>query len=297
MIEKDLVIIGSGPAGYSAGIYAVRYNLKTLIIGMEKHGLIGEMEWIENYPGYRKISGKELMEKFKSHYEDLGGEYLKAFVEQVKKEGEFIIKTNEGEEIKAKAIIFATGTQRKKLGIKGEKELFGKGISYCATCDGPFTKGKKVFVIGGGNAALASAVLLKQYTEDVTIMHRRNEFRAMPFWVQKAKDANVKFILNETPKEFVGERKLEKIIVKDREYKTDFAFIEIGHEPESDLFVKLGGEITEHGFIKVNERMETNLKNVYGAGDCTSGRAGFAQVIAAASEGAIAARSAYENKR
>ncbi len=299
MEEWDLIIVGSGPAGYTAGIYAVRYNLKTLIIGLDPHGLIGEMFMVENYPGFRAIPGTELMEKFKEHYIDLGGNYKQTMIVDIeKKEEGFILTDAQNQKYLAKTIILATGTDRRKLQIKGENELFGKGISYCSTCDGPFTKGKKVIVIGGGHSAFASALLLKQYTDDVSIMNRSDKFKASPFWVNKAKEKKINFIMNAKPLEFKGKEKLEAVIAETKEgikeFPTDFVFVEIGHIPKTELLVKLKGEIDERGFIKTNERMETNVKGVFAAGDCTNQSSGFAQVITACSEGAIAAKSAYE---
>ena len=297
--EYDLIIIGGGPAGITAGIYAVRRNLKTLIIEKtEMGGTVALISEIENYPGFKRISGKELTEKFHQHAKELGVEFTIEEVTQIiKTENEFKIKTWENE-YKAKAVILATGSKHRKLGVPGEEEFIGKGVSYCATCDAPFFKDKIVAIVGGGNTAVKDAKYLSEICSKVYLIHRRDQFRADEMDVEELKKrTNVEFVLNSIVEEIKGDSKVKFILVRNKEtgetkeIAIDGIFIDIGEVPNSDLAESLGVELDEKGFIKVNERMETNVPGVYAAGDVTGG---LAQIVVAAAKGAIAAVSAYE---
>jgi thioredoxin reductase (NADPH) len=288
----DVIIIGSGPAGLAAAIYATRYELKTLVIG-QTLGLITEAHKIENWPGERSINGLDLMEKFKKHAQDLGAEIIYDSVSSVNKNKTFEVKTP-SKIFNSKAIIIATGTKKRKLNLKNEEKLRGKGVSYCATCDGPFFKDKVTAVIGGGNAAFMSAHILSQTSSKVYLIHRREQFRAQPVWVDRVKNIdNIEFILNANIKKLIGDQKLEKIqLDTGKTLDVDGIFIEIGSIPNKELSDQLNLEL-ERGYIKVNKDQSTNISGVFAAGDITNNSDHFRQVITAAAEGAIAANSTF----
>ncbi len=297
----DVVIIGAGSAGYTAGIYATRYGLRTLIIGAEPGGQVNEAYEIDNYPGFLSVNGAELMKKFREHTEKLGAKLLISEVKDVRKEGEkFLVKAG-GEEYAAKSVILATGSKKRKLGLPGEDELRGRGISYCATCDAPFFRDKTVGVIGGGNSAVKAAILLAEHAKKVYLVYRRKKenMKAMPFWIRKAEEnEKVEMIFEARPKEIRGKEKLEAVVFdqkgKDIEIKMDGLFIEIGTEPENALAKKLGVSLDERGKIEVKNDMSTNIEGVFAAGDVTNASNDFEQIVTACAEGAIAAKSVYE---
>jgi len=295
----ELAIIGSGPAGYSAAIYAVRAGIKTLVL--EKGfggGLAAVSPNIENYAGFESISGIDLVEKMKKH----AGKYTKInFNEEVlnitKNKDIFEIKTN-NDEYKVKAIIFCTGTQYRKLNAPGEEELSGKGVSYCATCDGFFFKNKKVAVVGGGNSALIEAIYLKQIgCKEVYLIHRRDQLRAEKTYEKEAISKGVEILFNKVVEKINGKEKVEFLDLKDTKtdkiskLEIDGMFVSIGEEPQNNLAKKLDVDLNEKGFIIVDKQMRTNIKGVYAAGDITGG---LRQVTTAVAEGAIAALSTTE---
>ena len=295
----ELAIIGSGPAGYSAAIYAVRAGIKTLVL--EKGfggGLAAVSPNIENYAGFESISGIDLVEKMKKH----AGKYTKInFNEEVlnitKNKDIFEIKTN-NDEYKVKAIIFCTGTQYRKLNAPGEEELSGKGVSYCATCDGFFFKNKKVAVVGGGNSALIEAIYLKQIgCKEVYLIHRRDQLRAEKTYEKEAISKGVEILFNKVVEKINGKEKVEFLDLKDTKtdkiskLEIDGMFVSIGEEPQNNLAKKLDVDLNEKGFIIVDKQMRTNIKGVYAAGDITGG---LRQVATAVAEGAIAALSTTE---
>ncbi len=297
--EYDFIIIGGGPAGITAGIYAVRKNLKTLVIEKSEFGGTVNLTFeIENYPGFRRISGEDLAKKFHDHASDLGVEFAMDEIHEIRKEDNwFILKGWEGE-YKAKAILLATGSRHRKLGIPGEEEFTGKGVSYCAVCDAPFFKGKVVAIVGGGNTAVKDALYMAEICSKVYLIHRRDQFRADEMDVEELKKKeNVEFVLNSVVTEIIGDSKVTGVKVKNREtgeekvIAVDGVFVDIGEIPNNDLAKKLGVELDERGFVKVNDNMETNVPGVYAAGDITGK---LAQIVVAAAQGAIAAVSAYE---
>ncbi|MCD6590608.1 MAG: FAD-dependent oxidoreductase [Candidatus Aenigmarchaeota archaeon] len=303
MKTYDVIILGSGPAGLTAGIYASRYNMKNLVIGKEIGGQVAESYEIENYPGFLKVNGIELAEKFREHAERIGVELI-PFINVLdiqKKRNGFVVKAENDMEYFGKCVIFATGARKRKLGIKGEDRLAGRGISYCAICDAPFFKNKIVGVIGGGDSAVSAAVLLAEHAKKVYLLYRREKgkMRATPYWVMKAeKNKKIEMVFNAVPKEFAGKDKLEYALFdckgKELKLKLDGIFVEVGTKPESELAKKLGVRTDERGYIIVNHDMSTNVKGVFAAGDVTTGSNMFAQIITAASEGAIAAESSYK---
>ena len=298
-MNYELGIIGAGPAGYSAAIYAVRAGIKTLILDKGFGGGLASISPnIENYAGFESISGMDLAEKMKKHASKYTKINLNEEVEDiVKKDDRFEIKTNK-KKYKLKAIIICTGTEYRKLNAPGEKELVGKGVSYCATCDGFFFKDKIVAVVGGGNSALIEAIYLKQIgCREVYVIHRRDQLRAEKAYVNEAIKKGVKIIYNTHVEEIKGKNRVDFLEVHDVKTNTkskinlDGVFISIGEEPQNKLAKKLGVKLDEKGFIIVDKQMRTNIKGLYAAGDITGG---LRQVITAAAEGAIAALSSTE---
>lgn len=293
----DLVIIGDGPAGISAGIYAVRYGLDTLIL--EKDVISGQIaltDIVENYPGFSSIAGMELMDKFKEHAQEAGVTTEDGEVLNIKSDGDKkIISTDEGE-IEAKAVIIATGANPQHLGVPGEEEFAGRGVSYCATCDGPFFRGKNVAVIGGGDSAITDALILSNLASKVYIVHRRDELRATKVLKDRAFSRNnIEFICDTILDEVLGDGSVEKVILKNVksgdtvEMAMDGVFIYVGVVPNTG-FVDV--DKNSAGFIITSDRMETSVEGIYAAGDCRV--TPLRQVVTAVSDGAIAAASAHE---
>jgi len=297
-MDVELAIIGAGSAGYSAGIYAGRSGIDAVIFdkGMGG-GLTMEAPKIENYPAFKSISGMELMEKMKEHAQ----EYVKFnFYEEVlelKKEKDGIKVKTSKKEYDAGAVIIATGTEHKKLNVKGEKELQGKGVSYCATCDGFFFKDKDMVVVGGGSSAVIEAIFLKQIGCNVSIVHRRDELRAEKALEDEAVEKGIEIIWNSVVEEIIGKDKVEEVKlknVKDGKIKTkkvDGIFISIGEVPQSVIAEKLGVKTDENGYIITDAMQRTNVARVYAAGDVTGG---IRQIITACAQGARAALASTE---
>lgn len=288
----DLIIIGGGPAGLTAGIYAQRARLKTLLLEKEiLGGQIAVSDVIENYPGFPSISGADLMERFEQHAKGLGLEIKMADVMDIlDRDKEKIIKTSEGDLI-AKTVIVATGAKPKRLGISGEKEFTGKGVSYCATCDGPFFKGHKVLVVGGGDTAVKEAVYLSRIAGRVYIAHRRDQLRAEKVIQEKAfSTPNIEMLWSHVLKEIKGKTGVEKVILQNlkdnsvRELNVKGVFVFVGINPTTD-FVDV--EKDKNGFIKTDQGMQTSVKGIFAAGDCRT--TPLKQVSTAVGDGAIAA--------
>jgi len=299
-MNYELAIIGAGPAGYSAGIYAVRAGIKTALFDKGGGGgLAAIAPNIENYAGFTSISGLELMEKMKEHASNYVDMHFYEEVESIeKKDGSFIIKTSEEKSYTVGAILLSTGTEHRKLTCAGGTEFEGRGVSYCATCDGFFFKNKNVAVVGGGNSALIEAIYLKQIgCTNVYLVHRRDQLRAEEAYEHDAKKAGVEFLLSKVIKEIQGNEKVESIVLEDTKnsetstVKVDGIFVSIGVIPQNEIAKDLGVEVDEHGYIKVDKQMRTNVKGVYAAGDIAGG---LRQVITAAAEGAIAALTSTE---
>jgi thioredoxin reductase (NADPH) len=298
-MDYELTIIGAGPAGYSAAIYAVRAGIKTLVLDKGfGGGLAAVSPNIENYPGFEAITGIDLVEKMKKHAE----KYTKInFSEEVKNitkiKDVFKIETDKNN-YSTKAILLCMGTDYRKLGAKGEKELSGKGVSYCATCDGFFFKDKIVAVVGGGNSALIEAIFLKQIgCKDVYVIHRRDQLRAEKAYEEEAISKGVKIIYSTHVESINGDGKVEFLEVHDvntdkkSKLPVDGVFISIGEIPQNELAKNLGIKLDEKGFIIVDKQGRTNVKGVYAAGDITGG---LRQVVTATAEGAIAALASTE---
>ncbi len=299
--EYDVVIIGGGPAGLSAAIYAARSMLRTAVIAKEFGGQVLDAHLVENYPGFIKASGEELTKAFKEHAEHFGAELIQATVKDLKKDGDyFVVETDQGQ-TRAPTIIYATGSTHRKLGVPGEEEFLGKGVSYCAICDAALFKDKVVAVVGGGNTAFMDADLLTQHASKVYLIHRRNEFRAEPLWVERLKkNPKVEFITPYVVERIEGTSKMEKLIIKNREtgetkeLPADGVFIDIGMIPQTELAKRVGVELNERGYIIVKEDQSTNVPGFFAAGDVTTGMNNVHQIITAAAKGTIAALSAYD---
>ncbi len=294
MNKYDLIIVGSGPAGLTAGIYSARYNLNFLVIGNLGGGTISEAHKVCNYPSQNNISGFELSQKMINHLKELGGEVKQEEVIQIKSEkNQFLVKTNKQEYL-AKKIILATGRKKQKLNVKGEEEFLGKGVSYCATCDAAFYKDKTVAVVGGGNAAITAALLLAEHAKKVYIIYRKKSFfRAEPAWVkQLEKEKKIESLFNTEITEILGENSVIKVKLNNKkDLKLDGVFVEIGFTPD-ETFSNMLKLKTEKGYIITDKKQKTNIKGVLAVGDATNNS--LKQVITACAEGAIAATTAYE---
>ncbi|WFO75833.1 thioredoxin-disulfide reductase [Desulfurococcaceae archaeon MEX13E-LK6-19] len=302
--KYDVVIVGGGPAGLTAALYSARYGLKTVVITKLIGGLVTEATVIDDYIGLPEISGQDLVNKFVAHVRKYNVPIIIDEVANVSKQNDlWCVETRMGRKYCGYAVILAIGSEKRKLGVPGEKELVGRGVSYCATCDGPLFKGKTVAVVGGGNSALISALYLAELASKVYLIHRRSEFRAFPVYVEKAKsNPRIEFLLNSIVTEIIGENKVEAIKIKntisgeEKILKVDGIFIEIGLQPPTDFFRKIGIEVDENGFAKVKPDMSTNLPGIYVAGDAAGGECKyrFEQIITAAADGAKAADAAFK---
>ncbi len=294
----DIIIIGGGPAGLSAGIYSSRLGAKTLLLErLTPGGQITLSSEIENYPGVCEVkSGIELMECWPKQAQKFGCEIISEEAKKLKFENnEWIVFTN-SKEYKAKALIIATGSTPKKAGFIGEEEYVGKGVSYCAVCDGFFYKDKIVAVIGGGDTALEEALYLSKIAKKVYLIHRRDKFKAAPITQKKVFNTpNIEIIFNATVKKVFGNPFLEGIILnvngEEKELKVDGVFVFVGMKVNNEL-VKDLVELNEFGEIKVNLKMETSKKGIFAAGDVRENS--VKQVVAAAGDGAVAAINAIK---
>ncbi|MEM4152531.1 MAG: thioredoxin-disulfide reductase [Candidatus Pacearchaeota archaeon] len=287
----DLIIIGSGPAGLTAAIYATRYKLKTLVI-TKGLGLAFYAHKIENYPGFPNISGMELLKRIEDQAKTFNIRIIKEEVKEIKKRKYFLVVT--GNKIyKTKTIILASGTERKKLNIPNEEKFIGKGVSYCATCDAPLFKNKIVAVIGGGNSAVMSALLLAEYAKKIYLIYRGKELKAEPIQIERLKkNKKIKILYNSGIKEIKGKNFVESIILNNKKkLNVQGIFIEIGNVPVTYFLKKIPIQKDKEGFILTNQAMETNIKGIFAAGDIR--KKTLRQIVTAASDGAIAAFSAY----
>jgi len=292
----DLVIIGAGPAGLAGAIYAARYQLKTLVIGQIPGGIAGTAHKVCNFPSYSEIKGMELMMKMIQQVKANKVEIKQEIVKDVHKLKDFKIKTNKSE-YQAKKIIIATGTERKKLGLKEEFKFIGKGLSYCATCDSGFYKDKIASVVGGSDAALTAALLLASIAKKVYLIYRKKEFiSAEPAWVSQVKaNKKINLLLNTEILSLIGKDKLEKIEIKSNDKREQLAidglFIEVGSVPNIKLAEKLKLKLEKNQII-VDKNQKTNIAGVFAAGDITNNS--LKQIVTACAEGSVAAYNAYK---
>lgn len=295
--EKNVkvLILGSGPAGLAAALYAARAELEPIVLtGMQLGGQAALTHLIENYPGFPEgVGGAQLGELFQKQAEHFGAKVEFDLANEIDfSQRPFSVKTDSGE-YKAETLILSTGATPLHLEIPGETELTGRGVSYCATCDGWFFKDKKVVVVGGGDSAFEEALFITRYASSVTLIHRREEFRAGAILQKRAKEhPKMNFILNTVVTEVVGTDKLTALKLKNMQtgeestLETDGLFIFIGHAPNSQLF-KGQVEMSDLGYVIVNDKMETNIEGVYAAGEIADPH--FRQVITSAGMGAAAA--------
>lgn len=296
-MDYDIIIVGAGSAGLPAGMYASRYKLKNLIIGAQAGGALATSHKVENWPWILSASGKEIMDSFHEHAVTSGSEILQDTVIDIQKTANgFVVKTP-SKEFSTKYIVLATGNTYKKLGLPSEEAFLGKGVSYCATCDGMFFRGRDIVVVGGGNTALTEALYLAEIGRKVYIVHRKESFRAEDVWIDQAKKhENIEFVMNEEVDHLEGWFFLEKVILKSgREIAADGFFVAIGSDPSTKLVAHLWLEIDNEGCLIVDARQETSLKGFYAAGDVTTNSNKFKQTIMSAAEGCLAAHSIHED--
>lgn len=294
----DIIIIGAGPAGLTAALYALRANKKVLIFEAKScGGQILNANKIENYPGIDVISGFDFANNLFNQVKKFGGEFKFETVIRVTKEKEVITKNGS---YSAKAIIIATGSENRKLKIENENEFLGKGISYCATCDGNFYKNKTVAVVGGGNTAVEDAIYLSSIANKVYLIHRRDQFRAENKYVDelKTKD-NIEYILNSNVAKIIGDEKLTKIEVVDnksnsRTIDIDGLFIAVGQEPKNEIFSNVV-DINELGYIITKDGVHSKTDGIYVAGDTRV--KDLRQLTTAVSDGSIAATVAIKEMK
>lgn len=295
--ECDLLIIGGGPSGLTAAIYASRYGIDIKLVTKEIGGQISLTEDIENYPGFPEgITGEELGNRMKKQAEKFGAEVGVAEIKDIEKQEDETFKAKaEFGEITAKSILLVMGSHYRHLGLPKEKELTGKGVSYCATCDGPLFKGKDVLVVGGGDTALEEAMYLDRIGVNVTLIHRREEFRAQSYIIDQFKKSGVQPKLNKVLNEIKGDERVEGAVLKDVETEelekidVNGIFIFIGTEPNTELVEDMEPNLlNKRGYIEVDEDYQTKIDGLFAAGDITGG---FEQAIVAAAEGAEAVTS------
>lgn len=290
----DVIIIGSGPSGLTAAIYTTRASLKTLLVAGEKWG--GQLMLttdVENFPGFPEgIQGPDLMSNMRKQAEKFGAEFIDENIKEVDFASSPFVITAGGKTYEGKSVIIATGADTKWLGVPGEKEKIGRGVSSCAPCDAPFFRNKKVIVAGGGDSAMEEAIVLTRFAEEVTIVHRRGEFRASQIMQEKAKaNPKIKLLLNSQITEIVGDQRvtgvklIDKQTNKESEMPIDGVFVAIGHIPNSKVFKNI--DVDEKGFIKVHEHTKTNVEGVFVAGDVHDKQ--YMQAITAAGFGCAAA--------
>lgn len=295
----DVVIIGAGPAGFTSAIYASRREMKTLVIGKEPGGQIMWASEIENYPGFISIDNYDLINKMQEHVKANNVEIKTAEVKEIKKkeDGSFLIVTNENEYL-SKTVIIAMGLVPRKLEVPGEKEFLGKGVTYCANCDGPFYRDKIIAVVGGGNAALDAAEIMSKIAKKVYLVHRRQEFRAFEVLVNEVKaKENIELVLDSAVSEVLGEDKVNAINVKnlknnkERKIELDGLFIEVGRIAKTELLKDLTKRDARKQIV-VDEYCRTDMEGLFAAGDVT--QVPYKQISIATGQATIAALAAYQ---
>ena len=295
----DTIIIGAGPAGMTAALYAARSNLKVALIeGGLPGGQMNNTSDIENYPGYANISGPELAEKMFEPLENLGVEHLYGFVENIEDHGDVKKVITDNEEFETRTVIVATGSKHRLLGVPGEEELNSRGVSYCAVCDGAFFRDQDLLVVGGGDSAVEEAIFLTQFAKSVTIVHRRDELRAQKVLQDRAfANEKINFIWDSVVKEIKGENRVESVVIENvktnqvTEHAFGGVFIYVGLDPVSDFTKDLQIQ-DESGWIVTDDHMKTRVAGVFAVGDVR--QKDLLQVSSAVGDGAIAGQEAYK---
>jgi len=303
MSEKrlyDVVIIGAGPAGMTAAVYASRANLDTLMLERGvPGGQMADTEAIENYPGFESVLGPDLSNKMFEHAQKFGAQYAYGEVKEVVDHGDYKEVITGDKTYRTKTVIITTGAEYRKLGIPGEEELTGRGVSYCAVCDGAFFKDREIAVIGGGDSAVEEGMYLTRFAKKVTIIHRRDELRAQKILQDRAfENDKIEFIWDTVVEEIkeedgkVGTLQLKNVKTGETsEFKTDGVFVYIGTVPLSEPFKSLG-IVDDEGYIPTNENMETEIPGIFAAGDIRV--KDLRQVVTATGDGSIAAETAIK---
>jgi thioredoxin reductase (NADPH) len=298
LVDSDVVIIGGGPAGLTAGIYAVRSGLNTAVI--EQDALGGQVALtpvVENYPGFAQVGGKTLVDIMVNH----AMQYVQIY------QGESVLEIEPGDPIevtttrrkfRTKTVLVATGASHRHLGVPGEQRLSGRGVSYCATCDGPLFKGRKVIMVGGGNSAVTEALYLKHMGVDVTLVHRRDSLRAQDVLANQLEVNGISILWNQEVKEILGKERVNRVKLANTqtgetsELQVDGVFIAIGYQPAVDLANKIGIQLNDEGYIQHDGMHRTNIPGIYSAGDVEGG---YKQIVTATGQGAAAAMTIFED--
>ncbi|WP_342388536.1 thioredoxin-disulfide reductase [Salinicoccus bachuensis] len=293
----DVVIIGAGPAGMTAAVYASRANLRTVMLerGMPG-GQMANTEEVENFPGFDFITGPELSTKMFEHSQKFGAEYKYGDIKSVEEDGNIKVLKTGSEEIRTRTIIIATGAEYKKVGVEGEDTLGGRGVSYCAVCDGAFFKEKELVVIGGGDSAVEEGVFLTKFASKVTIVHRRDQLRAQKILQDRAfKNDKIDFIWDTEIQSINGDSRVESVTLLDKntgskyDYDADGVFVYVGMKPLTAPFSDLG-ILNELGYVETNDEMETSIPGIFAAGDVRNKT--LRQIVTATGDGSIAAQNA-----
>jgi len=293
----DVVIIGAGPAGMTAAVYASRANLKTVMLerGMPR-GQMANTEEVENFPGFDFITGPELSTKMFEHSQKFGAEYKYGDIKSVEIDGDIKILKTGTEDIRTKTVIIATGAEYKKVGVDGEDTLGGRGVSYCAVCDGAFFKEKELVVIGGGDSAVEEGVFLTKFASKVTIVHRRDELRAQKILQDRAfKNDKIDFIWDTEIQAINGDSRVESVTLLDKkngsiyDFEADGVFVYVGMKPLTSPFESLG-ILNDLGYVNANDEMETPIPGIFAAGDVRDKT--LRQIVTATGDGSIAAQNA-----
>jgi thioredoxin reductase (NADPH) len=303
-MSYDVIIIGSGAAGLSSGLYAGRYLMKALVIGKEFGGETARAGTIWNYPGAANVDGYELMKIMREQGKSVGTEFIDGEVSSIENlDGCFRVYVKE-KIFDTNTIIFASGSARRRLGLTDEERLTSKGVHYCVTCDGPLYTGKRIAMVGGGDASVKSAITMGTYASHIYVIVRGDNFSAEPVNVEalKALGDKVTILFGTEVRGLVGKDHLEKIILSkphhdSPELSLDGLFIEIGATPNAILPKSLGVHLDEKGYVAVDNDMKTNVPGVFAAGDATNHFGFFKQDITAAAMGAVAATSAYQHRK
>jgi len=303
----DLVILGAGPAGLSASIYASRYKINHIVIGSIFDSSTAKAHLLENWPGEKSIKGLDLVNNFYNHAKGFGVEIFQENVVEIIKEIDsdsgkniFNVKTNLNKTYQARSILIALGTKNRKLNISGEEEFLGKGVSYCAVCDGAFFKEKIVAVVGGSNSAAMAAMMLSEHASHVYLIYRKNLLRCEPIMIDRLeKNEKITILYNTNVTKVLGGKSVESIELDSeyngsKEIKLDGLFIEAGSVPSVSLVKGLEMKTDDNGYVVIDQTGATNVKGIYAAGDITNGSNGLRQIVTATSEGAIAATSIYK---
>jgi thioredoxin reductase (NADPH) len=297
-MKYDTIIIGGGVSGFGAAIYAGRFQMKTAIVAEKKGGTIILTNDIANYPGFKQITGMDLAGKLEDHVKEYGVEIIEKKVTKIEKcpEGCFRVFTGD-KSLHTRTIIFATGTEYRKLNVPGEEEFTGKGVHYCALCDGTFYKDKIIGVVGGSDSAAKEALLLTEYGKKVYIIYRKDKIRAEPINLKKVKEnKKIEIIPNTNVKEVKGDKFVNGVVFDkpykgSKEFKLDGLFVEIGHLPISNLAKSVGVKLNQKNEIAIDRDSKTNIKGIFAAGDVVDTK--FKQAITGVAEGVTAAYATY----